>query len=98
MEQDKLFKKMFDFQKASFDNSYKAMSMIRVQGEKFVESMVSYWPWVPEEGKNAMKEWNELCQKNSDDFKEMMDNNFQKMEDLFFAESAKSGAKAKKTA
>lgn len=98
MTQDKLLKKMFDFQKATVDNSFKAMALMRGQGEKVLDTLVSQSPWIPDDGKKAINDWNKACTKGSDSFKEAIDNNFKKAEEFFFQAKAKAGAKAKKTA
>ncbi len=95
MSQNKIFKKMLDFQKATFDNSYNAMTMIRGQGEKLVDNIVDSSPWVPDEGKKALQDWNTACRKGSEDFKDMVDNNFKKAEEYLLGKPGKAGAKAK---
>ena len=98
MTQEKLLKKMFDFQKATVDNSFKAMALMRGQGEKVLDTLVSQSPWIPDDGKKAISDWNLACRKGSDNFKEFIDGNFKKAEEFFFEAKAKTGGKAKKSA
>lgn len=95
MSQEKMFKKMLDFQKATFNNSYNAMDMLRGQGEKFLDNMVESSPWIPNEGKKALQEWNSAYKKGCADFKVMVDNNFKKAEEYLQGTPAKPAAKAK---
>ncbi len=90
MMDQKITKQIIDFQKASFDNTFSAISMLQDQAEKttnmFLES--SIWP-VPEEGKKILKEWIDAFKKGREELKKALDESFKKTED-FFAEKAKS--------
>jgi len=88
MDQNQIFKQMIDFNKATFDNSFKAMVMVQEQTEKMVSTILDQATWLPEEGKKAIKEWTNACKKGSEDFKKAVDDNFKKVED-FFASSKK---------
>ncbi len=84
MMDQKITKQVIDFQKAAFDNTFSAISMLQDQAEKttniFLES--SIWP-VPEEGKKIAKEWVQAFKKGRDEFKKALDESFTKMEDFF---------------
>lgn len=54
MDQKILFKQMIDFQKATFDNSFKAMSTLQEQGEQMVSMFLEQAPWLPPEGKKPL--------------------------------------------
>ncbi len=90
MMDQRITKQIIDFQKATFDNTYSAISMLQDQAEKttnmFLES--SLWP-VPEEGKKILKEWVQAYKKGREEFKKALDESFVKMED-FFKEKAKA--------
>ncbi len=77
-------KQVIDFQKATFNNTFTAISMLQDQVEKatnmFLES--SLWP-VPEEGKKILKEWVQAFKKGREEFKKALDESFVKMEDFF---------------
>ena len=88
MDQNQIFKQMIDFQKATFDNSFKAMVMVQEQTEKVVSTILDQATWLPEEGKKAINEWANACKKGAEDFKKAVDDNFKKVED-FFASSKK---------
>jgi len=88
MDQNQIFKQMIDFNKATFDNSFKAMVMVQEQTEKTVSTILDQATWLPEEGKKAIEEWANACKKGAEDFKKAVDDNFKKVED-FFASSKK---------
>jgi hypothetical protein len=83
MEQKKLFKQMIDFQKATFDNSFKAMATLQEQGEKMMNMFLSQAPWLPEEGKKAITNWIEAYTKGRDSFKDTVETNFKKVQEYF---------------
>jgi hypothetical protein len=85
MDQQKMFKQMMEFQKATFDNSFNAMSKLQEQGEMMVQTFIDQSPWLPEEGKKAIKDWIKAYQKGREDFKKTVDTNYQKVEDFFAA-------------
>lgn len=83
MEQKMLFKQVIDFQKATFDNSFKAMTTLQEQGEKMVDMFLQQASWLPEEGKKAVTDWIRAYQKGRDDFKGAVEKNFVKVQDFF---------------
>ncbi|MDM8525387.1 hypothetical protein QUF80_18630 [Desulfococcaceae bacterium HSG8] len=89
MDQKKLFKQMIDFQKATFDNSFKAMATLQEQGEKMVSMFLDQSPWLPADGKKAVTEWIEAYKKGRDDFKNTVEDNFSKVEDYFASSESK---------
>jgi len=88
MDQNQIFKQMIDFNKAAFDNSFKAMVMVQEQTEKMVSTILDQATWLPEDGKKAINDWTKAYKKGADDFKKAVDDNFKKVED-FFASSKK---------
>jgi hypothetical protein len=83
MEQTKLFKQMIDFQKTTFDNSFKAMTTLQEQGEKMINIFLEQSPWLPDEGRKTITEWIHAYKKGREDFKNMVEDNFQKVQDFF---------------
>ena len=86
MEQKAMVKQMIQLNKATFDNSFNAMTMFQEQNEKMVNTFLEQVPWLPEEGKKVINEWGQACKKGCQDFKKHADENFKKVED-FFAKS-----------
>jgi len=82
---------MIDFHKATFDNTFNAMSILQEQTERMVNMFLEQSPWVPEEGKTAIQDWVKAYKKGRADFKSSADDSFKKVEDFFagFAQQAK---------
>ncbi len=89
MEQSKIAKQMIDFQKATFDNTFNAMTMLQDQTEKMVNMFLEQATWLPEQGKKALNEWVQAYKKGREDFKKAVDESFRKVED-FFASTEKA--------
>ncbi|MFP3867762.1 MAG: hypothetical protein ACLFUU_06335 [Desulfobacteraceae bacterium] len=89
METQKIAKQMIDFYKASFDNSFAAMSMLQQQMERMTSMFVEQTTWLPEEGRKVLQEWVKAYKKGCEDFKQAADENFTRVE-TFFAEPEKS--------
>ncbi len=83
MDQKMLFKQMIDFQKATFDNSFKAMATLQEQGEKMVDMFLQQAPWLPAEGKTAINEWIGTYRQGRDNFKNSVETNFSKVQEYF---------------
>jgi len=89
MDQKKMFKQMIDFQKATFDNSFTAMSTLQEQGEKVVDMVLNQAPWLPPEGKKAVTDWLGAYKQGRDEFKKAAESNFEKVE-TYFGEAEKT--------
>jgi polyhydroxyalkanoate synthesis regulator phasin len=85
METEKFSKQMIDFQKATFDNTFTAGTMLQDQAERMVNTMLEQTTWLPEESRRVIDEMVGAYKKGRADFKEVMDENFVKMTDLFEA-------------
>jgi len=83
MEQGKIAKQMVDFHKATFDNTFNAMSIMQEQTERMVGMFLEQSPWVPEEGKKAIQDWVKAYKKGRSDFKTSANDSFKKVEDFF---------------
>jgi len=76
-------KQMIDFNKSSFDNTFTAMMLLQEQTEKMVNSFLSQANWLPEEARKTLDEWLASYKKGRDDFKKIVDESFQKVEEYF---------------
>lgn len=83
MDQKQLFKQMIDFQKTTFDNSFKAMSTLQEQGEKMVNMFVEQAPWLPADGKKAITTWIDTYKKGRETFLDNVEKNFERVEEYF---------------
>ena len=83
MHQKLLFKQMIDFQKATFDNSFKAMTTLQEQGERMVCMFLEQASWLPDEGKKVVTNWIETYKKGRTDFRDSVEENFDKVQAYF---------------
>jgi polyhydroxyalkanoate synthesis regulator phasin len=83
METEKFAKQMIDFQKAAFDNTFTAVTMLQDQAERMVNTVIDQAAWLPEESRRVIDEMVGAYKKGRTDFKGVMDENFEKMTDLF---------------
>lgn len=90
MDQQKMFKQMMDFQKTTFDNSFNAMVKLQEQGETMLETLVSQNPWLPDEGKKAIKDWIQAYSKGREEFKKIVNAGYKRVEDFFATFEGKS--------
>jgi uncharacterized coiled-coil DUF342 family protein len=83
MDQKQILKQMIDFNKATFDNTFNAMVMLQEQAERAANTLLEQANWLPEDGKKAINEWVKAYKKGREDFKKVVDENFQKVESFF---------------
>jgi hypothetical protein len=83
MDQKQIARQMIQFNKTAFDNSFNAMKMVYEQNEKMVGAFLEQAAWLPADGKKAIGDWMAAYKTGSDDFKKLVDENYQKVEDFF---------------
>lgn len=85
MDQKQVFKQMLDLNRTSFTNAFQAMSMVQDQTETMTASMLDQAAWMPEEVKKTVKDWVDACKKGRDEYKKLVDDAFEKVENAFNA-------------
>ena len=83
MDQKQMAKQMLQFNKTAFDNTFNAMTMVYDQNEKMVGTFLQQASWLPEDGRKAISDWMESYKKGGENFKNLVDENYQKVEDFF---------------
>jgi hypothetical protein len=83
MDQKQMLKQMIDFNKTAFNNTYNAIVMLQEQTERMATTMLDQATWLPEDGRKAINDWVNSYKKGREDFKKLVDENFQKVEDYF---------------
>lgn len=83
MDQKQLLKQMIDFNKASFDNTFNALSMLQEQAERMTKQMLETAQWLPQEGKKAINEWLKAYKKGCEEYKKLVDDRFKDVEAFF---------------
>jgi hypothetical protein len=89
MEQKQMFKQMIDFNRAAFENTFNAMTTIQNQTEQMVQMFIDGSWGMPEESKKLMQEWLNAYRKGRENFKALMDENFNRLES-FLSETPKT--------
>ncbi len=77
----KMIKQMVEFNKTTFENSFKGIAMFQEQIEKMTKAMVEKATWLPEESKKALDAWAETYKSAYDSFKTAVDDNFKKVDE-----------------
>jgi len=80
MEKQQAFKQMMEFNKAAFDNTFNAMTLLQEQTERMINLSLEQATMLPKEGKKVFTEWLKACTKGSENFKKAVDDGFQKMQ------------------
>lgn len=83
MDQKQLVKQMVDFNRAAFNNTFNAMTMLQDQSERVAATLLEQATWLPEEGKKAINEWAASFKKGRDQFKKYVDESYGKVEEFF---------------
>jgi hypothetical protein len=91
-------KQMIDYQKAALETYYNSVLMIQEQTTKSLDNMLKQSPWIPAQTKSSINEWIGIYKKVTADFKESIDQNYAKMEEILTSgvEDSKSKKKADK--
>ncbi|HOD28674.1 MAG TPA: hypothetical protein PKH03_05640 [Syntrophales bacterium] len=83
MEPKQMAKQMMQFNKAAFDNTFNAMTVLQDQAEKMMNSVIEQSAWMPAEGKKALYDWLKAYKRGREDFKAAADDNYKKVEAFF---------------
>ena len=83
MEPKQIAKEMIDFNKAAFDNSFEAMTVLQDQTEKMVKALMEQTAFFPADGKKLITDWISTYKKGRDEFKNSADESFKKVERFF---------------
>jgi hypothetical protein len=98
MENNIIARQIINFHKSAFDNTFNSLTILQQQMEKMVQTFIQQSTWLPVEGKAAINEWSNICNKGRCDFKEAVDKNYKKVEEYFAAgESVVVGESTAKT-
>jgi hypothetical protein len=80
MQEKEILKQMIDFNKASFENAFTAVTMMQDQLERMMGVLLEQATWLPQEAKKAASDWVEVSKKAREDYKKTMDEGFGMME------------------
>jgi hypothetical protein len=80
MDQNQVFKQMFQYNKAATETSFSNMSLLQDQMEKNTQMFLDQAEWIPGEGKKVIEEWVKACKQGRENFKNAVDEGFKKVE------------------
>jgi hypothetical protein len=78
-----MFKQMNELNKTVFENGFNFMKMVYEQHEKMCLNFLDQATWMPETGKNAIKEWQKNYRQGFDQYKKLVDDSYAKVEATF---------------
>ncbi len=93
MEYNQMAKQVVDFQRISFENWYNAMSLMQDQATSSMDMVLGQTRWIPEDGRQTIKEWLGMFQKERVRFKDYMEKGFDEYE-KFITEEITEGRKS----
>jgi len=96
MENKIMARQIIDFHKATFDNTFKALTIMQEQAEKILQTFLLQTNWLPPEGRKVINDWVSMYKQGRTDFKNKTDENFKKVEEYFTKSEATPKAKAAK--
>jgi hypothetical protein len=85
MMNQQLNKQMTELTRTTMDNTSKALATIQEQTAKMTNLFIDMSPWMPEEGKKALREWDKPYRKGLEELTAAMNENYKKLEELFGA-------------
>lgn len=97
MEYNQITKKVIDFQKMSFENWYEAVAIAQDQAVSTMNMMLNQATWIPDDGRNAVQNWINVCKEERNRFKSYISKGFSVLESTV-TEASKAAEKAAKKA
>lgn len=83
MDQQSMVKQVFDLQKNTLDSFIDSVATIQDQAEQSLSLFLDKNPLMPEESKKVVMEWGKIYRKSREDFKQILDDGYDRMESYF---------------
>ncbi len=83
MDQKQMLKQMIDFNQATFNNSFNAMTLLQDQFENVAKTVLEQANWLPAEGRKAIENWTETYKTARQTFKQQIDDSYKEVEKFF---------------
>ncbi len=83
MTNQQLNKQVTEITRTTMDNASKALATFQEQTEKMTSMFIDMFPWIPEEGKKALRDWDKPYRKGLENFTAAMNESYKKVEELF---------------
>ncbi len=82
-------KQVIDFQKGAFSSWCDAVAMVQDQSASAMDTVLNQTGLMPEEGRQAITNWVNVCQQERSRFKSYVDTGFSNLEKLIKKQSGK---------
>jgi hypothetical protein len=83
LEQKPLFKQVIELNQATLNNAFDAMALLQYRFENIANGAMDMAPGLPDEKRQAIKDWVELFKDGCDSMKQHMNHSFEQAEKLF---------------
>jgi hypothetical protein len=83
MMNQQLNKQMSELARTTMDNTSKALATLQEQTATMTNMFIDMCPWMPEEGKKAIREWDKPYRKSLEEMTTAMNENYKKLGELF---------------
>lgn len=83
MDQKQMLKQMIDFNQATFNNAFNAMSLLQDQFDRVAKTVLEQATWLPAEGRKAIENWADAYKTGRESFKQYVDDSYKKVEEYF---------------
>jgi uncharacterized protein Yka (UPF0111/DUF47 family) len=83
MDQKQMLKQMIDFNQATFNNTFNAMTLLQDQFEHVAKTVLEQATWLPAEGRKAIENWTETYKTARQSFKQQIDDSYKQVEKFF---------------
>ena len=93
MEAVEFTKQIVEYQKAAFNSGFNIIAKLQDQAETTAATFLEKTWGVPKDSQKIFNQWSEVFRKGRNDFKNMIDQNFNAIENLFGQESSTKKAK-----
>lgn len=83
MDQKQMLKQMIEFNQATFNNAFNAMSLLQDQFDRVTKTVLEQATWLPAEGRKAIENWADSYKTGRESFKKYVDDSYKKVEEFF---------------
>jgi hypothetical protein len=83
MDQKQMLKQMIEFNQATFNNAFNAMSLLQDQFDRVTKTVLEQATWLPAEGRKAIENWADSYKTGRETFKKYVDDSYKKVEEFF---------------
>lgn len=83
MNQKEMLKQLITFNQTAFNNAVGTMASMQEQFEQVAKTVLEQANWLPAEGVRAIEDWVEAVKTGQNNFREYVDDSYQKVEKYF---------------